>query len=872
KNGGCALFFEANNWNAEHTEIIKLYDSEQTYDISVAENRPISPITCDPSFDPNCKVDANKLIKVNKDRQCAEWLTCKSSAAVWNPDTSQFQIICDGLDTCIEYDHTNNITKCKKWTSYDTIVNPLTTELYQTRVTGQNDHLQWSDKEYIGYAIPDLLSIKDLTSYAFGDDKNNPEARIVHAVYNATDPNSRRNIFCANADNCCVNPDNSDKDGALCTATVNNFSGLLFTGECQEGICWVSPLVNDTSTSTFSLETRGYAVADAPFPDAIEPEGDDRLQAYSGANICEKDTATINGCELKYKKVTYSTSGVSRYYPINYTEPEGICISGDPEKINNRDFNCTAMVEGREVGKNDLCDSLGPNPQNEDDTIRRGDGVCAKKTAVETVYNWPGICLEYDYSSPLINDAGQSYMCNQWYPANRIDGTESLFDNYKEAGFYNPAGNDLLFCAIAEPYELEADRYYCGGVTNGWCNLLYKVPAGARININAVSGYEDLLNQHYLKNVYRFVAKDEATEVFYPNGIGWDRIEKLVQIESPAFKLNDFVTVSGQNLVAVPVYPKDVIQKFFDAEIEQFYYDWGYSFTMTPEGSYHFGEECEDGIGVLEWMAQPPQNNYCVDDREHLVYQYRGFGDNCGTGGAGIDRGFVWCNPLTYNYYVKVEKDTAIVCEEKNCSLNLGKGYICMYTPATSPTYGSMLYDNPPGNWSWSGPILDMTSISECGGDPNCEFIYCVNDLFPMSTHNNDPDINGRLLNVNYCSDYGGFTSEIKVDESFFRPESYTNIKSIDSCFDKIYKLVTVNDPAEHQEARFKDNVHQALINELFGNSTSTTGCLKSAIGASCYPEETKWSPFTGVDCGEGSNCYQMCSTIAELDAEGNNS
>ena len=78
-----------------------------------------------------------------QDRQCAEWLACKSSTASWDPKTEEYKIICDALDTCLEfqYDSDSNTTRCKKWGSYDEDIEALTFEKYQSRDTGLKNHI-----------------------------------------------------------------------------------------------------------------------------------------------------------------------------------------------------------------------------------------------------------------------------------------------------------------------------------------------------------------------------------------------------------------------------------------------------------------------------------------------------------------------------------------------------------------------------------------------------------------------------------------------------------------------------------------------------------------------------------------------------------
>lgn len=911
RNGACALFYETNHWNADHSEIVTYYDSGQTYEINVSENRAVSPVICDPSFDPNCHLDSNRLIKVVSDRQCAEWLACKSSTAVWDENANGYKTICDGLNTCIEYDDTNNITKCKKWASYNDTVQPLTTELYQSRTSGDNNHLQWSDKEYLGYSIPNLLPVQELISYVFNTD-HGVDSRVVYDVYNTVDPFNNRNTFCLNADNCCVNASNQNVDGGACQATINN---LPFIGECHSGLCWVSPLVNDLATSTFSLATRGYAVSSAPFPEGIEVK-DDRIQAYSGANICETDSDTTNGCEISYKKVTYGLSGGSKYYPVTYDEPEGICINGDSEKVKNG-TSCTNNYE---------CNS--PNQSDPNDTTKVvviNDGSCALKTAVETFANWPGICLEYDYSTPLVSDGKKSFVCNQWYPANKINGANSLFDNYREAGFYNPDGQDILFCSVAEDYELPKDRIYCGRSTkiNGLtvCDLLLRVPAGAKIKINAINITNSfVITSGYLKTqdpeIFTLVAGDEIPSIasqagsqHYDDGIGYDRIERSMEKKENFgyFEAKDFVSDNINYIDSDLMIVTDTeLAKFFTGPIYKYYHDKNHPSIKTPEGRI---------IKKTGICGSPPAwERISCEPYEHLIYGKTWRSDShCKLGGARKNNVKKYCNPLDYHYYVNVEKENIdVVCEDTNCSNSLTppyKGAMCMFNPALAPTVTNM-YNNPTYTgvgkygycgdyvtsrtmcatsadctattttcltYPWPGGIYNLTNEDQCGTNPNCKFLYCVfrEVITPdMPVHPDDFNPDGTpvaLPGPTWCSDYGSFDQIFREEDD--EDNAYYETTRINGCFTKIYGIYDSSDleTPQHKEAGYVEGVDPGFIYELFGDGEDIEGCLISTIEADCINVPNPVTGILGAEC-VGLECYQMCSTIVELDSEANNS
>lgn len=860
KATGCALFYEANNWNGEHSDVVTFYDSERTYNIIANEGRGSSPASCDTSIDPSCDLDANKLIKVSKDRQCAEWLACKSSSAVLDPDSQEYKIICDQLDTCLEYKYNSdsNTTKCKKWATLDEDPRALTYDVYQSRTSGPRGFLQWDDKEYTGYSIPGYVPAANLLVVPFGDE----ESGMTRLVYNATDNTDfRRN---RNYHSSCVDvtalPDSfvSDSyDGRACTAIVNEEQDTegntkyFFEGECQAGICWVSPKVGDMPTTTFGIETRGYAITDAPFPAGIVSEGLERDVKYHQANICKDDPSNpdnVNGCEQVYKRATFGLGGDTIYYPDGSNIPPSICTAG-------------RLREACPGGTNAECDT---NPGS-------GDGLCSDLSEVATFRNWPGVCLEYDRGTDLIDDIGTTYFCNQWYPVDKVSGTASLYDNYIRAGYYDPNGQDALFCAITEPFELPEDKIYCGAFSGGNnCRQLIRVPAGARINLEE-AGDLDLLRMDFLdEDAFRwypytdmFLADVDnefgmgpctedgsdcnASDRNNPNRgyapVGLDRIERRDRNpDSPYFHKDlDFVGPRNDDgTLNVETHSLEEIQRVFDTthdavlDIEVYFYDerinslanWNKFANVRSLSGYEarWGPECDLAASPGWWrcgLRYDSTNPYSghanrEDSPEgdyHQVYSRASSGEGagggvydcrggCGWGKSKVCRN-VYCNPLSYNFYAKAEynEEGPMQCTDYVCSdgLPIDRGMECLDPggPSAYVDARALIIDSD-GN----GTI----NMADCSGDPNCEFAYCIENMADFSGHNEvgiqveDPAnpgsyiyedaytvANGPLV---YCSDYGYLTKQqIEVPLDTGDTCSFTSITEVGNCYQYLFDI-----------------------------------------------------------------------------------
>lgn len=499
QNGGCTLLYDANLWNAAHTQVNVSYNASSTYDANISTGNAVNPISDDLN-------NANMLVKVRKDRECSEWLDCKSASAVFDKTTNAYKIVCDAIGTCLEYDNTNSINHCKRWaeeTTADDIA--LTDEVYRDRVTGTNDHLAWSDPDYLGYSIPNLLPIDSLSTYNFSPDDTPKDQADIRLVYQA------------NSNVCNGKPDGDD-----CSAQINTVD---FDGECKDNICWLNPYTaENTVPMSLALDTRAYSAPDAPFVASIRVDKTNTVQNYSGANLCENGD---NACETSYDKVTFGTGGLVKYLGEDINQYPEICIflgANDVPAGVVQGSKCDPAI-ATSCGTGGLCASpKGVCGMVDENAETRGmtegsfcsthddcaasllsTGRCLLPTKIETYLNWPGICLEEDPSTsvPIDGNGGveRKNYCNQWYPVDEVAGAQSLYNNFKEAGFYNDDG-DLQMCVTPEEYRTTVTKYYCVAANNNqagnalaantYCTVLAKVPAGTKVNLDKAVEFSSL--------------------------------------------------------------------------------------------------------------------------------------------------------------------------------------------------------------------------------------------------------------------------------------------------------------------------------------------------------------------------------------------
>jgi len=500
QNSGCTLLYDANLWNAAHTQVNLSYNATTTYAENISTGHAVNPLSDNLN-------NANILVKVRKDRECSEWLDCKSASAVFNPQTNTYDTVCDAIGTCLEYDNTNSINHCKRWapdTTADDIA--LTDEVYRARTTGANNHLAWSDPDYLGYSIPNLLPLDSLSTYNFSSDDTPKDQADIRLVYQADS-------------NVC----NGKPDGDDCSDQIN---GVDFDGECKDSICWLNPYtVQNAVPMSLALDTRAYSAPDAPFVASIRADKTNTVQNYSGANLCENGD---NTCETSYDKVTFGTGGLVKYLGEDINQYPAICIylgandvpvgvvqgsKCDPAIATScgTGGSCASpkgvcgmvdeAAEARGMTEGSFCSIHDDCAESLSST-----GRCLLPTKIETYLNWPGICLEEDPSTsvPIDGNGGieRKNYCNQWYPVDEVAGAQSLYNNFKEAGFYSDSGNDLQMCVVPEEYRTTEDKYYCVAANNTaagnafapntYCTVLAKVLAGSKVNLDKAVEFKSL--------------------------------------------------------------------------------------------------------------------------------------------------------------------------------------------------------------------------------------------------------------------------------------------------------------------------------------------------------------------------------------------
>lgn len=336
--------------------------------------------------------DANLLLKVSVDRECSQWLGCRSSETVLDPSTNKYKEICSVPALCDKGSGVANDQFCASYvdrrsTSTEPILaqgQVLTASLYAGRGLGLGQ------RDYSGYAIPDSFQVMDLQNVrvAVEGAKNIPDAAFrLSQEYRLTaaipmPPLRRITVGGVTRYQHTLRPglnqakilneyqwSDASSDGlaisnptlALCKHVSSGRIGYYIPSQAADdrrsANCYLpvntsSELFNfDKVSQTFSasvdaanaaLLTRAYPPAecraqpeqDAPYPASFTTDWDmtknppKPLRRLAG--FASANTCEFGeDCSCTYKRVEYESSPAVKFYnQYSQSSPPGVCVGG----------------------------------------------------------------------------------------------------------------------------------------------------------------------------------------------------------------------------------------------------------------------------------------------------------------------------------------------------------------------------------------------------------------------------------------------------------------------------------------------------------------------------------------------------------------
>ena len=385
--------------------------------------------------------DTNTIIKVRRDRECGEWLSCRSSVSVWDDEAFKYKNVCTNLGLCNEYAQVGDAGECTNFIESEHTGDILSEVLYSKR------DVSWDGLDYSGFAIPNYYSVDEIEPIDLSNltGATTPDLRLGYVDGDCTtlyaecgDPNSLGNRgVCVPAIGCIY----SINGESLPIATnADELYSLLNNEENQYRL--VGP------------SCRAYPEETSPFPSKVGDWENGRMTTinanFKRANVCEETVwRDLNGdnirdenelsyqdCECSYQKATYGNGAVTKFYSSDETNiPKGICLNGP-----RAGQPCIPNVE---YDENQSADS--EHNLQACGSIRQG-GSCQPLERTDQFVGWEGQCLEYDLRTTLNGDPEEN-ACSNWYPSYILSGGQDIYNIYPSAG-YNPSNTGRYWCLL----------------------------------------------------------------------------------------------------------------------------------------------------------------------------------------------------------------------------------------------------------------------------------------------------------------------------------------------------------------------------------------------------------------------------------------
>jgi hypothetical protein len=418
------------------------------------------------------KNDANAVVKVKLDRDCAQWLGCSTAETVYDSVQQKYVDVCTETAVCDAVQGVNAGAFCANYVNRDRaeILKPgvfFNREIYTARKTG------FGEIDYSGYMVPDQFLAADIENRKVGSEifeklpgvanKYALDYRLAAAV-----PESTGLIdFGVDAkeypDMSICRHKQTGRDGyyestikspnRVCYFAVDALSERVVSFGQQKNVDPRSirqladvfrasndPLNDTTLQRSFPpAECKAYPESDSPFPNLYVNEWDTAKDpakrsavagGYESANYCEYG----ENCACSYRKVKYG-GGTTRYFaPFGSPPPGGICVGG-----RNDGGEC---IPGEKIATG----SAGPNVTQviEEDPACFG-GTCEEISDVILVRGQYGQCLQRDYSRFIANDPSR-HPCLVWNPAPILASTYDANHYVPSAGYNPPVNAGEFYC------------------------------------------------------------------------------------------------------------------------------------------------------------------------------------------------------------------------------------------------------------------------------------------------------------------------------------------------------------------------------------------------------------------------------------------
>ncbi len=458
---GCVLF--------DQTDIPgKTYSSELTYAASKAKDyQAVQPISSSTVIGN----DSNVVMKVIRDRECGEWLYCKSSENVWDAANSKWNQRCDIIGRC------NSASAISADSDGQNCTNPLDSHALSNKILTEDYYkrrkIDWNSMDYIGYSILDMFPVEELRQVDLGT-SSTPDYRLVKYIITGND---------------CVTSTIKNGITGYCTDGTNE-------GKCiKPGICVISPKGGVTTKSITKdsppKDCRSYPDKNSPFP---YTKAAAQSSIFQNANFCNEKYVTPDGsdltadgvldCECQFTKQEYGDGVITKFWKydpfkstnlINNQDGFKKAIDNNTKTTNDLGHTVYGKYTDKSTKVTDSPKGLCYNTSNFEGWVCDNDddcrdystsdrtGTCMRRKKEESYVGWKGYCLEEDKSRSLYGEEN-SFQCLSWFPIDNISGSFDMSSNPK-AGYIPPSTGGEYYCAEGRGNNNLDDTYVDKGYT-----------------------------------------------------------------------------------------------------------------------------------------------------------------------------------------------------------------------------------------------------------------------------------------------------------------------------------------------------------------------------------------------------------------------
>ncbi|MFH1291753.1 MAG: hypothetical protein ABIH87_00960, partial [bacterium] len=418
---GCVLFDQTEIGNKLWNTMLSYKESE------LKKNALITPISS------STNNDANVIMQVTRDRECGEWLQCRTSHNVWDDSTGEpkYKEVCDLIGRCgqakvVQSGQSKDKQQavCTSW--LDGVHEDKNTVLTETRYRSRK--LGWKNMDYSGLSILNSYPLEELSQVNFGA-KGVDDWRLAKLVY------CGGGAECENA---------KDLFSYACSSTVKDGTPC---GEDGDSVCVSQICVKGFQGGSRNIHQnapkqncRAYPEKDSPYPNTIEMG---KSSAYENVNYCTEAQSEFtsspldsSACDCSYTKVNYGDQ-LTKFW--DYYDPNFNGLFVETSEKNKGLNNGTGVVKG-------ICSGNNPSVCSKDSDCATGSACLLAKSS-KRYLGWYGYCVEEDNSRSLYANKEQ-HPCLTWHPIDFVKGVMDI-NSTPEAG-YQPTEYGKYYCLEAK--------------------------------------------------------------------------------------------------------------------------------------------------------------------------------------------------------------------------------------------------------------------------------------------------------------------------------------------------------------------------------------------------------------------------------------